>query len=215
MTAVMNAHPPTIVLVVAAALLFAASSSQAQTNITNGSWNSTISPAAGGTKTAISFFATGDWATNGYLSTANSPGSSGFGIGFSGVLGAPSGAWSFATTNYFVGNYGYYTNHTKGTSVTLDTIAFDNPGPFQILFVTGTNTMSFDSGDYLQFFFDTTPVEVEIDLAFNNFNSGTYNGVDNNGTQFNLEVVPEPSTYALLALSAAGLGGYVLRRRRK
>ncbi|MGA1124939.1 MAG: PEP-CTERM sorting domain-containing protein [Chthoniobacterales bacterium] len=28
-------------------------------------------------------------------------------------------------------------------------------------------------------------------------------------------VVPEPSTYALLALSAAGLGGYVLRRRQK
>ena len=29
------------------------------------------------------------------------------------------------------------------------------------------------------------------------------------------EVVPEPSTYALLALSATALGGYVLRRRRR
>jgi hypothetical protein len=55
---------------------------------------------------------------------------------------------------------------------------------------------------------------VQIDLAFSNFNPGSYNAVDNFGTQFNLEIVPEPTTYALLALSAAGLGGYVLRRRR-
>lgn len=38
---------------------------------------------------------------------------------------------------------------------------------------------------------------------------------DNVTLGFRLATVPEPSTYALLALSAAGLGGYVLRRRRK
>ena len=31
----------------------------------------------------------------------------------------------------------------------------------------------------------------------------------------NISVVPEPSTYALLALSAAAFGGYVIRRRRR
>lgn len=31
----------------------------------------------------------------------------------------------------------------------------------------------------------------------------------------NLSVVPEPSTYALLAMSAAGMAGYVVRRRRR
>lgn len=41
---------------------------------------------------------------------------------------------------------------------------------------------------------------------------GTFEGLEQG---FVAEVVPEPSTYALLALAAAGLGAHVLRRRQK
>jgi hypothetical protein len=42
-----------------------------------------------------------------------------------------------------------------------------------------------------------------------NYTDGAIVGVDNVG------VVPEPSTYALLALGAAGLGTHLVRRRRR
>jgi len=65
------------------------------------------------------------------------------------------------------------------------------------------------------FVIDPSQAQFEIDLAFENFNTGTYKAEDSPGTDFNMEVVPEPSTCALLALSAAGLGAYVLRCRRR
>jgi hypothetical protein len=71
------------------------------------------------------------------------------------------------------------------------------------------------AGDTFAYVIDPEPAQFEIDLAFENFNIGTYNAEPSPGLNFNMEVVPEPSTYALLALSAAGLGGYFLRRRRK
>ena len=43
----------------------------------------------------------------------------------------------------------------------------------------------------------------------------TNQGNDQNMGINNLSVVPEPSTYALLALSAAGFGAHVIRRRRR
>ena len=44
------------------------------------------------------------------------------------------------------------------------------------------------------------------------FGSYSYNG---GNQQITTAPVPEPSTYAMLALSALGLGGYVIRRRRR
>lgn len=70
------------------------------------------------------------------------------------------------------------------------------------------------TGQTNAFVFDTSPTIVELDLVFSNFTPGTYNGTAGDA-QLNMEVVPEPSTYALLTLSAAGLGGYALRRRRR
>jgi hypothetical protein len=43
---------------------------------------------------------------------------------------------------------------------------------------------------------------------------GTYN-FNNGAPQVTLEVVPEPSTYALLALGGLALAGHVIRRRRR
>ena len=43
----------------------------------------------------------------------------------------------------------------------------------------------------------------------------TNQGINQNMGINNLSVVPEPSTYALLALSAVSFGGYVARRRRR
>lgn len=212
----MKLHLPAALLAVVVTVFVAPLDSRAQSALTNGAWNTTISPAEGGTKSLISFSASGDWATNGYTN----PSITDFyrqQIAFTGILGAASNAWSLASTNFLVAPLGYYTNHTKGTSIVLEEITIETFGTAGqgVVTVGSTNVNLFaDPGDWLQIIFSNTPTAVQIDLPFSNFNQGTYNAVDSLGTQYNLEIVPEPTTYALLALSAAGLGGYVLRRRR-
>lgn len=183
---------------------------------TNGSWNVTISPAAGGTKTAVSFFATGTFLTGFSYPTASQIGGSA--IGFTGSGGAPAGAWSFASNTFIpVTSFGYGTNSTAGTSRPFTALAFLTEGSFVALFDT---PLPFSTNDVLAYVLDASPVNVELDVAFSNFTPGTYNALQVNpafpdGAAYNMEIVPEPSIYALLVLSAAGLGGYVLRGRRK
>jgi hypothetical protein len=63
--------------------------------------------------------------------------------------------------------------------------------------------------------FDSTYTDIELS------SSGAYWQGSTSADQFaqfdnaSLEVVPEPSTYAMLALAGAGFAGYVIRRRRR
>ena len=210
-----------LLLLVAAAFLVT-DSAQAQTN---SSWNVTISPAAGGTKTAFSIFAT-DSFINGYTAGSTSV-LNGLNIAIAGAFAAPPSAFLMpgltanpgTTVRFSIPGTITWTNLTTAQGIVLNEISFLDLGSGnQRLYLWNPDgNINYTTGDNLRFDFDTTPAEFEIDLAFENFSQGTYNtgpiGVNSNS--YNMEIVPEPSTYALLALSAAGLGAHVLRRRRK
>jgi hypothetical protein len=90
---------------------------------------------------------------------------------------------------------------------------------------TATNALYVDNGNgALITNFPLTTYYQQLDIAAFDTNNLGFKGIELSAMEANYpdiayigvtDAVPEPSTYALLALSAAGLGGYVLRRRRK
>ncbi len=177
-----------------------------------------ITSAAGGTKTAFSITSFGDNSI-GWAQSASTT-ISFFNVGTAGAGGAPAGAWDMlGTTNFSISPIGYLTNLQTGQTTLVDTVEFSTSSGVQSLNLVASGTpLTVLTNQRWDIVFNPEPAVFEIDLAFDNFNGGTYVASYGGGfiTQtMEIEAIPEPSTYALLALSAAGLGGYVLRRRRK
>lgn len=147
---------------------------------TSATWNTVISPSAGGTKTAISFYATGDLLT-GWTYAGSGPGHTGQLIGISGAGTSPSNAWTMATTTFEVDPFGDIANLTQGVSRSLTSIGFYNTGGPLYFVLTYSSSLPSETGDTLAWVLDAPPTELVVDLDFSNFTLGTYNTVGTYG----------------------------------
>jgi len=175
-----------------------------------GSWNITLSPYNNGDQTAVTISVSGALATGfNFITGEPEPiGVGGVAIFYPTDIDAPPSVWPDFGGEYQVGPFGVITNITQETSMLLESIGFDMD---QTMWAYGFDAISINDGDVVAFLFDPTPAEFVIDQNFSVFTPGTYSEVG--GWTYNLEIVPEPSTYALLAMSAAG-ALWLSRRRR-
>lgn len=103
-----------------------------------------------------------------------------------------------------IGGYFYANDASTIISAPLSIDVITSAGLSNI----STNIVSTDINDYFFGFITTDPT-----ITFNYVTSTSTNGFSTI-SEVTISTVPEPSTYTLLGLAAAGLAGHVLRRRR-
>ena len=104
-------------------------------------------------------------------------------------------------------NFALYTTNLAGTSVA--DIVFSTYAPGETVF---SNSFTMTPGDHVHFQWAFTE---QGDYTFDLTWSGTHvaDGAISTSDSFSFQVIPEPSTFALLGLGGA-IGAWVLRRRR-
>ena len=158
-------------------------------------------------------FPNASYSTNGYTMNASSAGGL-YGetysvdptIRFLSVGGAASDdlIMTFSTNVYAVG--GWFFSGESNLNPGSFTATIVDAGGGTTIFTNDTTTVYNDT--FLGWVYDTNITSLTLSTDPDNL------GFPTAGGSVTL-AVPEPSTYALLGLSAAGLAGYVIRRRRR